>query len=37
VWSGRGLSRSAYAVWPIRKYLVLMSQWEHITRNWDCP
>jgi hypothetical protein len=26
VWKGRGLSGSAYAVWPIRKDLVVMSQ-----------
>jgi hypothetical protein len=30
---GRGLSGSAYAVWTIRKDLLVMSQWVHITRT----
>jgi hypothetical protein len=29
-----GRSVSAYAGWPIRIDLVVMSQWPHITRNW---
>jgi hypothetical protein len=33
----RGFSSSTYSVWPIRKDLVVMSQWAHITMNWECP
>jgi hypothetical protein len=37
VWIRRGLTRSGYAVPLIRKYLFVMSQWAHITRDWECP
>jgi hypothetical protein len=32
-WEGWGLRKSAYAVWPITKDLVVMSQWVH--RPWN--
>ena len=35
-WRGRSISGSAQADSPIRKYLFVMSQWAHITRNWKC-
>jgi hypothetical protein len=37
VWKEWGLRGSTYTVWPLRKDLVVMSQWAHITRNWECP
>jgi hypothetical protein len=37
VWRVRGLSGSANTVWAIRKDLMVLSQWAHITRNWECP
>jgi hypothetical protein len=37
VWRGRGLSGSAYTVWPIRKILVAITQWAPIKKNWECP
>jgi hypothetical protein len=36
-WSGRGLRGSAYPVWPIRKDLVVMSQWAHCPWNLESP
>jgi hypothetical protein len=36
-WRGRVLGRSAYKVWPIRKLLVVMSQWAHCPWNLDSP
>jgi hypothetical protein len=37
VYRGRVLSGNAYTVWPIRKDLVVMSQWAHITRDCEFP
>jgi hypothetical protein len=37
VWMGRGLRGSAYADLPKKKYLLVMTQWAHITRTWECP
>jgi hypothetical protein len=36
-WRGRGLRGRAYAVQPIRKDLVVMSQWAHSPWNLESP
>jgi hypothetical protein len=36
-WRGQGLRMSAYTVWPVRKDLVVMSQWAHEPWNLESP
>jgi hypothetical protein len=36
-WRGRGCRGSAYVVWPIRKDLAVMSQWDHSPRILESP